>query len=131
MERDFRQAVFAVLGSAGLSSPVAQASVSQVSVEQCNTVTLAYTVHCGCTESGSKQHFFGFQSSVVCVNTVTIIYDTQNIALFFEKKKMPGNMNMRQENFVTDMLILRYVISCSKMYNTGCDDTQQCKTVHL
>ena len=83
MERDFRQAVFAVLGSAGLSSPVAQASVSQVSVEQCNTVTLAYTVYSGCTESGSKQHFFGFQSSVVCVNTVTIIYDTQNIALFF------------------------------------------------
>ena len=37
VERDFRQAVFAVLGSAGLSSPVAQASVSQVSVGQCNT----------------------------------------------------------------------------------------------
>ena len=30
-ERDFRQAVFAVLGPAGLSSPVPQASVSQVS----------------------------------------------------------------------------------------------------
>ena len=30
---------------------------------------------------------------------------------------------MRQENFVTDMLILHCVISCNKMYNTGCDDT--------
>ena len=30
---------------------------------------------------------------------------------------------MRQENFVTDMLILHRVISCNKMYNTGCDDT--------
>ena len=29
-ERDFRQAVFAILGPAGLSSPVSQASVSQV-----------------------------------------------------------------------------------------------------